>query len=201
MLCPSHCALAGMAESTWQRSRAEPGVVKMNQHIWQCTPPPPPPMMWSCRPEAAAAVAPPTPRAQSYSNPSFFPSSLLPWLPSPPQAAPEPTIRNHDRQEGGDQERGHVRGHAAGRGGLRHPGYGEVQHREGHRSLHQEGERQVCADVMATWCYSNSLPPPSFFDSSDLYLARSESFQSSWSTCFSWGVLLCVPACVCCIVN
>ena len=78
----------------------------------------------------------------------LLPPSFLPFLrpplpfPSLPSAGIFTTITlyNHDRQEGRDQERRHVRGHAAGRGGLCHPGHGEVQHREGHCSLHQEGE-------------------------------------------------------------
>lgn len=88
MRCPSHCALAGMAESTWEHC-----VVKMNQHIWQCTPPPP---MWSCRPEAAAAAfAPPTPRAAAAAAPhsrtlTRLLLSLFHSFPSP-QAAPEPS--------------------------------------------------------------------------------------------------------------
>ena len=46
------------------------------------------------------------------------------------------------RAQSRDQERRHVGGDAAGRRRLRHPGPGEVQHREGHRRLHQEGVRQ-----------------------------------------------------------
>lgn len=59
--------------------------------------------------------------------------------PFSPQAG-DIITHNHDWQKSCDQERRHVRGHAAGRGGLCHPGHGEVQHRERHRSLHQEGE-------------------------------------------------------------
>lgn len=41
--------------------------------------------------------------------------------------------------EGSDQECRHVWGHATGCCWLRHAGYGEVQHREGHCCLYQEG--------------------------------------------------------------
>jgi len=54
-----------------------------------------------------------------------------------------------DWQEGGNQERGHVGGHAAGCSGLRHPSAGEVQHREGHCGLHQEGVWQEIQPDMA----------------------------------------------------
>merc|ERR1711872_1104814 len=47
-----------------------------------------------------------------------------------------------DGAQSRDQERRHGRGRAAGGGGVRHAGHREVQHREGHRRLHQEGVRQ-----------------------------------------------------------
>ena len=47
-----------------------------------------------------------------------------------------------DREESSNQECRYVRGHAAGRSRLCYPGHGEVQHRKGHRSLHQERVRQ-----------------------------------------------------------
>lgn len=52
---------------------------------------------------------------------------------------------SHGRAKGGDQERGHVGGDAAGLGRVCHAGAGEVQHREGHRRAHQEGEPRVTA--------------------------------------------------------
>merc|ERR1712093_882301 len=53
-----------------------------------------------------------------------------------------------DGAQGRHQERGHERGHAAGRRRLRVASAREVQHREGHRRLRQEGVRQ---EVQPTW--------------------------------------------------
>lgn len=47
---------------------------------------------------------------------------------------------NHVWEEGSDQKCRHVGGHAAGRRGVCHTGPGEVQHRERHRCIHQEGK-------------------------------------------------------------
>ena len=52
------------------------------------------------------------------------------------------TVVADDGAQGGDQERRHGGGHAAGRRGLRHPVHREVQHREGHRPPHQVRVRQ-----------------------------------------------------------
>ena len=60
---------------------------------------------------------------------------------------------HHVWQESSDQERWHVRGDAAGRRGLCHPGPQEVQHWEGHRCLHQEGVWQEVQPHLALHCW------------------------------------------------
>merc|ERR1711998_72981 len=55
--------------------------------------------------------------------------------------------------QGRDQERGHVRGHAAGCHRLCYPGSREIQHRERHCRLRQEGVRQKVQPHLALHCW------------------------------------------------